>query len=401
MVVPVVLGLVLCSLLLGCGSVTSGGGGGGGSSGPSLIYVSTTGSDDAGTGTAESPYRTIQKGLLEIGANGLVSVDAGTYTENVTWPATANVVLRGVSFETVILDGNHAGRCISIETNPAHLENAWIENITIKNGKVTSASYGGAGIFSCSDNLDIHLKNVIVTDCSIEATGVGRFGGGIYIQGNADGDSQNEILEAVNCRIINNHSSGSTSGAAGISFTGILFLSSCEVSGNITSGYFGGIMFTGSGRIENCIIDNNRSVGEGAGIYLNEDKTIEVVNCTITTNETNDVGGGLYSHYCKTKLINTIIWNNGAASATTESIYLDPVYAPGAFKVNYCDISGSLPVSGTGNLDVDPLFTSTTDFHVGETALDTATTEGAPAVDYSGTTRSVPFTIGAYEHTSG
>jgi len=400
--VPVIACLALCSFILGCGSVTGGGGGGGGgSSGPSLIYVSTTGSDDAGTGTAESPYRTIQKGLLEIGANGLVSVDAGTYTENVTWPATANVTLRGASFETVILDGNHIGRCISIETNPANLENAWIENITIKNGKMTSGptGHGGAGINSRADNLDIHLNNVIVTDCSIESTGTALFGGGIFING-SDGDYKNEILEAVNCRIINNHSSSHESGSAGISITGILFLSSCEVSGNITSGYWGGIRLLGYGRIENCIIANNRCAHDGAGIYLQEDGTVEVVNCTITTNETGDVGGGLYSKCRMTKLINTIIWNNGAASATTESIYLGPGYTNVAFKVDYCDISGGSPVSGTGNVDTDPVFISDTDFHLSGSPISVtegATTEAAPSCDYDGVTRTPPYSMGAYE----
>jgi len=397
--VPVIACLALCFFIFGCGSVTGGGGGGGGGGAAPTIYVSTTGSDETGTGTSDAPYKTIQKGLLKVKAGGIVSVDAGTYTENVTWPATANVILRGASFETVILDGNHIGRCISIETNPANIRNAWIENITIMNGKVTSGSHGGAGICSLSDDLDIHLKNVIVKDCSIESTSGTLFGGGIYVQGD-DADPENEILEAVNCRIINNYSSGEYSGAAGISFTGILYLSSCEVSGNTTGNFFGGIRLLGSGRIENCIIANNRSVGYGAGIYLQEDDTAEVVNCTIATNETGDVGGGLYSRYSNTRLINTIIWNNGAATATTESIFLYPGYSHIPFKVNYCDISGGSPVSGEGNVDTDPVFISDTDFHLSGSPVSVtegATTEAAPSCDYDGVTRTPPYSMGAYE----
>jgi len=44
--VPVLLGLMVCSLLLGCGSVTGGGGGGGGTAGSPWIYVANSGDKD-------------------------------------------------------------------------------------------------------------------------------------------------------------------------------------------------------------------------------------------------------------------------------------------------------------------------------------------------------------------
>jgi hypothetical protein len=112
-----------------------------------------------------------------------------------------------------------------------------------------------------------------------------------------------------------------------------------------------------------------------------------------------------------TKLINTIIWNNGAASATTESIYLGPGYTNVAFKVNYCDISGGSPVSGTDNIDINPQFTSATDFHLktGTPSIvyEGGTMEAAPSCDYDGNPRPNPLhvdptkcSIGAYEFNS-
>jgi hypothetical protein len=330
MIVPVVLGLMVCFLLLGCGNVTGGGGGGGGGTTSSIIYVSTTGSDDAGNGSATNPYQTIQKGLDVVVANGTVSVESGIYVENLTWPSTEGVTLRGASMSTTTLDANNVNRGILIEQAES-VKTAKIEKMTITKAHRTAGS------------------------------------------------------------------------GAGMEISGTCYISSCEISDNYGGVGAGGLSLSGNGgRIENSIIHHNVSTGYyGGGMLVNVWPELVVINCTITSNEAIDgtlgKGGGVASYGGDNTIVNCIIYGNTAAVASNE-VWFRTGYGY-SLSITYSDIKGGY--TGTGNLDVDPVFTSATDFHVGETALDTATTEGAPAVDYSGTTRSVPFTIGAYERITG
>ncbi|MBC8455670.1 choice-of-anchor D domain-containing protein, partial [bacterium] len=72
---------------------------------PQIWYISTTGSD-TNDGSAENPFATIQHGLNTAGIYDTVLVAAGTYYENITWPATNGIKLIGEDRETTIIDGN-------------------------------------------------------------------------------------------------------------------------------------------------------------------------------------------------------------------------------------------------------------------------------------------------------
>lgn len=49
-----------------------------------IIYVTTSGSDTAGDGSAAMPYRTVNKAIQSASAGDTVSVGTGTYAETVT-----------------------------------------------------------------------------------------------------------------------------------------------------------------------------------------------------------------------------------------------------------------------------------------------------------------------------
>ncbi len=373
-------------LLSGCGSNPTGGGGGGRSvpnSGLPLVYVSTTGSDETGTGTSELPYKTIQKGLMKVASGGLVSVEAGIYTENITWCANANVTLRGASYETTSIDGNFSGMCVNIY-NTSNVKTATIESFTIMKGHAVNK---GGGICLHGNAMTLYLNNCIIKDCSAEGY---PNGGGIAIF------DWPTLLEATNCKIINNNSD-LYYGVGGILCEGILNLSKCEVSGN-TGGFGGGVVCLYNGKISNCLITNN--IAGGISLFDYYGMSVDVVNCTIASNESQGSytpGRGVYSYYSLSKIINCIIWGNVSQISVATDNYGDPY---GTLTVNNCDVQGGY--TGVGNVDADPCFSSGSDFHLTSSspaiATQGGTQEGCPACDYDGHTRTYPYSMGAYEY---
>ena len=82
------------------------------------IYVSITGSDSSGSGSENSPYATIQKGLEESDNGDTILVGPGTYIENIIWPPINGIKLVGSGEENCIIDGDSTGRVVSfIEKN--------------------------------------------------------------------------------------------------------------------------------------------------------------------------------------------------------------------------------------------------------------------------------------------
>ena len=141
-----------CLVLLGCGTVTKSGGGGGGGV-PVVIWVATTGSDEApdGDGSRDKPYRTIWKGLSEAASGQTVGMFSGTYelTSTVTWPARSHITLRGESRDATIIDGMNTMRAFNfsgIDPSPVSLT---IEGLTMFN--CAYIPEGGAVNFNIPD----------------------------------------------------------------------------------------------------------------------------------------------------------------------------------------------------------------------------------------------------------
>ena len=98
------------------------------------------------------------------------------------------------------------------------------------------------------------------------------------------------------------------------------------------------------------------------------------------------LGGGIYC-YPSSTITNCILWGDSA-----NEIHGDPV-------ITYSDIQGGY--SGEGNIDSDPLFIGSGNYHL--TALspciDKGTAQGAPNTDIDGTPRpqGAGYDMGAYE----
>lgn len=67
-------------------------------------YVSISGSDETGDGSAENPFETIQKGIDSASGGDIVLVAPGTFNENVT--LKQNVYLRGSGYEATTISAH-------------------------------------------------------------------------------------------------------------------------------------------------------------------------------------------------------------------------------------------------------------------------------------------------------
>ncbi len=192
-------------------------------------------------------------------------------------------------------------------------------------------------------------------------------------------------------------------------------IKNCRIAGNHSNSYGSGIFLKNysSPKIINTKIVNNRGY-HGAGIYCNLFSSPDIINTTISGNySSNSYGGGIYCYnYSSPNFINGIIWNNQGKDNQNE-IYLA---TNGSITVSYSNIKGGY--TGTGNIDVDPLFvdpkppsptpTNDGDYHLRKVSpcidvgtSDTATYPDLPTNDIDGDERPVRdgYDMGADEYT--
>jgi parallel beta-helix repeat protein len=96
----------------------------------------------------------------------------------------------------------------------------------------------------------------------------------------------------------------------------------------------------------------------GGGIFSINQQTgvIPVINNTITENEAEEIGGGIYLLGSNAIIMNTILWND-FAQFNSEVATIDS-----QLEVVYSDIDGGWP--GEGNINDDPEFVDDTLFHI-------------------------------------
>jgi hypothetical protein len=105
--------------------------------------VATTGSDNSGSGTLESPLANIQTGIIVAADGDTVSVAAGTYVENINFNGK-NIAVIGADSSNTIIDGDSSGSVVVF--NNSETSSALLKNLTVKNGYLNDeGSEGGAG----------------------------------------------------------------------------------------------------------------------------------------------------------------------------------------------------------------------------------------------------------------
>lgn len=121
------------------------------------VYVSIDGDDEEGTGSAENPYRTIQKGVDEADAEGVVRVLAGYYEESVTIGKSVSIIGDGWK-RTHITNALDPSLIIEDQREEEREEplKVWIEGMEISEGDMGITSF------------DVQDLNITVMNCRLE-----------------------------------------------------------------------------------------------------------------------------------------------------------------------------------------------------------------------------------------
>jgi hypothetical protein len=247
-----------------------------------IFYISPTGSDFTGNGTANYPYKTIQKGIDVAADSSLVLVADGTYNESIDYSGKELTV---ASYLWLDNDTSHIsattiyaveGRVVNIDANGSELLGLTVtsgedqygsgiyasDQVTISNCIIAGNSYtgggNGGGIY-CANNSEVTISNCIITGNSITGsllTGIGSHGAGVYC-------GSNTTVNFTDCTITGNSITGINSSGAGIS---------AEVSSALT--------------LSNCVVNENAIVGEnaaGAGVF-SVGATLDITDSDISGN---------------------------------------------------------------------------------------------------------------------
>jgi len=331
---------------------------------------------------------TIQAGIDVSNDGDVVLVQPGTYVENIVYNGKAITVgslfltTQDTSYiSTTIIDGDSTDSVVKFMNNEDSLSvligftitngySSWGGGIYIGDSSgmghqspklhylkiIENNAVRGGGIFIQSYGDIIQIKNSII-ECNISSNN----GGGIYC------DTGNFLIEDV---IIYNNHSGSEGGGIFNQGGDEQFLNRVVVSNN--SGYYGGggLGFRYQNTdFNNVLIANN----VGGGLLCSWEGNCNLANVTISGNENSDYypGAGISVHHsAEVNCMNTIIWDNFDIN-----IYLSG--QNDSITIAYSDIeggeSGINNNGGTlnwleGNIDSDPLFLETIDYHLSDSS---------------------------------
>ncbi|MBN1579574.1 MAG: hypothetical protein JXA89_02640 [Anaerolineae bacterium] len=298
------------------------------------------------------------------------------------------------------------------------MHNRWYSNPTLTNIIFIGNRAKHGGGMSVSDKCISSLTNVIFRDNYAQENGGGMFstwqststlisvvfdgnraeakGGGIHTWGSvfeltgAAFDSNQAALgggmwiEGSNCTLTAvtlNSNQASWSGGGIHNKGGNATLANVIFEGNQSIAGSGGGMSSdsrASASLRNVLFSGNRASGEGGGMYSINDSNLALVNVTVSGNWASIRGGGVYNGSSNPTLVNCIVWGNGAP--TGPEIFNEGTSIP---TVAYSDVQWASGVyTGTGNLNVNPLFVDPID------AIAAPTIEGnyrlqstSPAID--------------------
>ena len=305
-------------------------------------------------------------------------VAPGLYAENLVWPETDGITLRGAGPETVV-DGSAAGPVITMEGT--HTSATSIRDLTVTKGYAEWGHGAGIRIVGSSPLVDGVTVTGNTSFIYLDGTAVYAFGGGPILR---------------RCEVRDNLGGYRGGGIALDSCSGAL-VDGCLVTGNVTMSGFGfahgaGISVIASDGvlIRNTIIAANvNDFGYGGGLAVIVSDCV-VTNCTLSGNEVlNGRGGGLYAMdeglTEGLSVSNSILWGDRASWGDDE-IFVEA----GSLTVTTSNVMGGWP--GTGNLDADPRFVDPTgDFHLtaASPCIDTGENEapGIGRVDFDGERR--------------
>ncbi len=406
-----------------------------------FYFVRPSGSD-ANLGTSwASPFQSIQKALTVASFGAKIFVEKGTYFVDEGFGAidnsrTSTITLKnGVSLYGGFDPNNGIDDLDDVRTSKSRLsgdleqndfgvtpvltDNAFhvvtstgIGETTVFDGfAISDGNANGGGTFDWGGGMFNNGSSLIISNCDF---------GYNYALNGAAVLNQNGTPTFDRCVFTNN--AATSNGGAIANFSSSARINNSSLFNNTAALNGGGIYNTGSsptitntsvannsagagGGISNralsnpsfinCVIENNAATSNGGGIY-NDQANPVLINTTITANSAVASGGAIGNYLANPILTNCILWNNTAPNAPEiNDAYLS------TSTVTYSIVKGGH--AGTGNLDLDPLFSVGVNLAACSPAIDAGSNAAIPAgvlTDINGTTRIVNVTVdmGAIEY---
>ena len=326
-------------------------------------------------------YRSIQAAINAAADGDNIVVMPGTYVENINMGGKA-ITLRSSDPEDVevvaatIIDGGQNGSvitCNSGEGSETIISGFWLTNGSGNN--INSFSYGGGMyivdsspivtncIFDGNTALNagamyIENSSPALENCNFSNNTATQSGGGIYIENNSSTTltectlinntadygggvrCDNSRLEFTKCNLSENEAK--IGGGMYNSLSNSIFNNSSYTNNTAVNG--GGIfIYGGSGVFTECSVSFNTSTSSGAGIRNTDVCNIEIIDCNINDNISNEGAGGVYC-------------GDGSSVTLTDNLFYrnHPIDIDG----NYIDGGGNSINSFTVDDDQDADFTN-------------------------------------------
>lgn len=329
------------------------------------VFRQNTADDDGGGAMLEIDYG----GVMTVVSNDFIDNSAGSYGGGLYAEGDDYGVT--ISIDDCLFEGNGAdsyGGGLYVEMDDGEI--VAIRNSTFLRNRASLSQGGGAYLEGDYGNFFLSGNNFTENEAA-------EYGGGLYsylYEGNFylgesvfDGNVVSGDYEGGGAYLECEYGDATVERSA---FTN----NSCGDNGGglYVYPYYGDLIFRDN------LIANNTSAGDGGGAYLEPEyvRYADIVNNTVTANTvTGDYnGGGLYV-YCGDdntiySIANNIVWGNEAGGVSDDIFLYDNGYL-NYFTVEDCDFSvlstdftASSDLYESGNLDEDPLFVSSTDFHL-------------------------------------
>lgn len=233
-------------------------------------------------------------------------------------------------------------------TESSVAERDWAANVTILNGDIGTAS-------NASDNSYHVVYATGVTNAKLDGFTVtgGNADGSIPLVYNGGGMYIYNSSPTLTNVIFTGNSAGSSGGGlhnflASPTLTNVIF------SGNSAVGIGGGLhSFISSPTLTNVTLVGNTAGGSGGGMHNEFNTSATLTNVTFSNNSAVNGGGIHNSNSSSSTVTNSILWGNTA----TTGPQISNIGSTAA--VTYSIVEGGW--TGTGNLNLDPLFVRSPD----------------------------------------
>lgn len=272
----------------------------------SQTYVSTTGNDTTGTGTAALPFKTIVKGVQVAPSGGTVLVLSGTYP--VTGPIFVGkpLTIQKSGSGAVVVNASGWTSTDPYVLGIVNTSNVTIDGLTISN----KIGNGSKGIWILANSgATANLNNITVKNCIVQNIGwisnnLSSIPANSGIVANAiKVDGGNGTYAITNVKIDNNEVNNCATGwGEAVTVTGNV--NGFSVSGNtvydianigiVAAGNYTSTGAASNNQARNGVIASNEvfncmsAVANSAGIYVDG-----ALNCTVQRNEVYRCGVGL------------------------------------------------------------------------------------------------------------